>query len=181
MIYQNITDTYILLSLLNVPTFFSKWKLVFDLLKYTCFFWFLFIFKHLLLKYWFFRNCIIYRNNKEVFRFLILIHFHLKFIDRNEWVILVEIKDIEEFLCYNTPFIVFILETLLLNRIMRIWTLALLFNLKLFQILLQLFDLIFWKLQSCKRFKLYKVEKNLIKLSLPTHNIQYLRHIVFKL
>lgn len=154
---------------MRVPTFFCKCKLIFNLLKYTSFFWFLVIFKHLLLSDWLFWNCIIYWNNKEVFGFLILIHSHLELVYWNEWIILVEVKNIKKFLCYNTPFIVLILETL--QRILRIWTYALLFNLKLLQILLQFFFMNFWKLQACKRFKLYEVEKNLIELSLSIQNI----------
>ena len=156
---------------MRVTTFFSKCKLIFNLLKYTIFFWFLVIFKHLLLSDWLFWNCIIYWNNEEVFGFLILIHSHLKLFYWNKWIILVEVKNIKKFLCYNTPFIVLILETLLLKRILRIWTYALLFNLKLLQILLQFFFMNFRKLQACKRFKLYEVEKNLIELTLSIQNI----------
>ena len=140
------TDTYILLNLLRFNTFFCKLKLIFNLLNYTCFFRLLIIFKHLLLRNRLFRNWIIYWNNKIVFGFLILIHSHLEFIDWNECVILVEIKNIKEFLCNNTAFTVLIFETLLLKRILRIWTDALFFNLKLLKVLLQLFLMSFRKL-----------------------------------
>jgi hypothetical protein len=123
--------TYILLRWLMVSIFLYKWKLIFNLLKNACFFNFLIIIKHLLLREWFFRDCKIYRNDEKIFRFLVLIHSYLVFINRNIWVILIEIENIEKFLSYYATLIVFILKTLLYHRILRIWAYTLLIWLKL--------------------------------------------------
>jgi hypothetical protein len=166
---------------LLITIFFYKWKLIFNLLKNTCFFCFLIIIKHLLLCDWLFRDCIIYRNNEKVFRFLVLIHSYLVFIYWNIRVILVKIEDIKKFLCNYATLIVFILKTLLYYWILRIWGDTMLINLKLLKILLQLFFINFWNFYTSQRLKFDKVKENMIELSLSAHNIQNLKHIIFKL